>query len=407
MWRKLIQPHSIIVTILIFVFIWFVDSIRLNLHFLDPFNNGIRDYEITDIVYSQLRSQGGNFEDRIVLVNTGRPDRQTLLRMVDRVAAAGPRVIGLDIFLSDHSDSSDVDRQLRENLRRAGNIVLATRLEGYREDLGVFETETGCDTFFCDYTSTGFANFPANDTRTIRFFSPREKTEAGESISFAVEIARQYDIEALKKFFARNKPLERIHYTSDADDYVLFEPENLLDSTVDLRPTLEGRIVLLGYIGTYSWDEPLLDRYFTPLNPRYTGRTIPDMYGVVIHANIIRMILDGHYIREIPGWLSFLLAVFFCYANVLVIHRIYRRFNQAFHGMTRILQMLEFVVIFFLIAVLFHYFRIKFDFGLGILALLLAYDIIMIYESLIRNRLPILRRIPDKWPVREKRVTSD
>ena len=39
--RKLIRPHSIIVTILIFSFICILDYIRLNLHFLDSFNFGV------------------------------------------------------------------------------------------------------------------------------------------------------------------------------------------------------------------------------------------------------------------------------------------------------------------------------------------------------------------------------
>ena len=42
-------------TIVLFLFIGVLDLIRFNLHFLDPFNNGLKDYEVTDIVFSRLQ----------------------------------------------------------------------------------------------------------------------------------------------------------------------------------------------------------------------------------------------------------------------------------------------------------------------------------------------------------------
>jgi hypothetical protein len=41
MLNRIIQPHSIIITVLIFLFIWFLNLIRLNMHYIDPFNNGL------------------------------------------------------------------------------------------------------------------------------------------------------------------------------------------------------------------------------------------------------------------------------------------------------------------------------------------------------------------------------
>ena len=118
------------------------------------------------------------------------------------------------------------------------------------------------------------------------------------------------------------------------------------------------------------------------------------MYGAVIHANIVSMLLDGSYIFELPGWMEALLIALFTYANVYFIHRMYHALPDHFHGVTRILQLVELFTFFFLVAVLFYHFRLKIDFTVGFFALLLAYDIVMIYESLLRKRIPYLARLP-------------
>jgi hypothetical protein len=59
-------------------------------------------------------------------------------------------------------------------------------------------------------------------------------------------------------------------------------------------------------------------RYYTPLNERYAGRSLPDMFAVEIHANIIKMIRDRKYIWNsrtldiVFSLLILLLAVWSC-----------------------------------------------------------------------------------------------
>jgi riboflavin transporter FmnP len=105
------------------------------------------------------------------------------------------------------------------------------------------------------------------------------------------------------------------------------------------------------------------------------------------------MILDGRYIYELPTWIRTLLVVAFAYFNVQVIHRIYHWLPDTFHGITRIMQLIELLIFFFIVAFLFNEFRVKIDFSTGFLALILAYDVVMIYESLIRKRIPFLKNV--------------
>jgi len=395
MHKYLFRPHSIIITILILSFIGLLDFIRLNLHFLDPFNYGLKDYEVTDIVFSQLRDEAlapGEFEDRIILVDVGEPSRAELARVISRLSDAGARVIGVDIMLEGRKEPR-TDSLLQASIREADNVVLATSLWNYNEVENLFEEEIACDTFFSNYATMGYANFVSNESRTVRLFSPSERTRLGRADAFAVAIAEKMDPKAVRVLQQRDREVERINYIGGENYFAQYDMATVLDSTVDLSTGVKDKAVLLGFIGEHRINESLLDRFFTPLNPKYSGRSFPDMYGVFIHANILSMILDRDYIYEVPIWVSRLLAILFTYANVIVIHWVYRRFNEAFHGITRVLQLIEFVALFFLIALLFQFFRVKFDFAFGILALVLAYDFVMIYENLIRKKVPFIQRL--------------
>ncbi len=400
MLRRLIFPHSLIVTCLMFVLIWVLDIIRINFHFLNPFNEAIRDYEITDIVYSRLRSKKINFDERIVLVNTGRPDRDTLRMMVDRIVDAGAKVIAVDVKLTKRMNPQ-TDSLLRQSLMRMENVVLAIELEGYNMEKDELERKTGCDTFFCDYVYTGFINFVVADTSTVRYFSPRETTGNEEVLSFAAQIAQLYNPNAAERLFKRKKPLEEIYYTGDEDQFFQFEPYQILDTTLDLRKRLKDKIVIIGFLGSYAWDE---DRHYTPLNHHYTSHNSPDMYGMVIHANIIRMILDNTYVRELYFWVNLLLTFVFCYFNIHLFYKIFRRVSIPYQFITRFLQLGEIIILFFIVALLFHFYRVKMEVAYWITALLLTFDAVKFYDNGMRKRFVILSRIPYELPPVQKAV---
>jgi len=385
MWRKLIQPYAALITLIVFILIWLFSTVRPNLHFLNPFNYGLKDYEITDIVYSRMRDEQIKMEDRIVIVNTGRPDRTQIAQMLKRINAAQPKAIGIDVLFSGRKEPAG-DSLLLAGIIQSENLVLASELENYREDIGQFQAISGVDSFFNQHARTGYVNFPSTETRTIRYFSPTEETAEGQAFSFAAEIARLYDPAAFEKLLIRRKDLETIHYSSNASSYLHFEPETILDTTIDLTAQLSGKIVLMGYSSDEEGDCPLLDKFYTPLNPSYSGRSDPDMYGIIIHANIIQMVLDGRYVRHVPGWLSILLAVLCCYWNVLIVDKIEDKYPRIYHPITRVIQVIELVLLFFIISVLFYAFRLKLDFTYGLFALALYFDVLLSYEGFSKRR---------------------
>jgi CHASE2 domain-containing sensor protein len=395
--RKFIAPHALIITILTFLFIWLFQIFFFSRHFLDPFNNGLRDYEITDIVYSQFRnSQSVQPITEIVLVNCGLPDRGKLAQLLDRISRLEPAVVGLDIELAGLKNPQ-TDSLLKAAIDKNPRMVLACRLVSYDRQSDLFDPPINCDPYFSEGKKTAFTNFVSEDTSIIRLFSPGEMTIQGPVPAFAVEIARQFAPEKAEKLMKRRNPVERIWYSGNQEHFIKVEDSLLLnDATFQNflnNDVLKGRIVMIGYVGNHQPGEPEIDRFFTPLNPRYTGKSYPDMYGLEIHANIAAMILREQYIYQIPKWAEELLGWLFCYFNVLLFHWIYVHVRSTFHGITRLIQLLELAFMFFLIALFFYYFRIQFNLTHGILAMVLSYDFIMIYESLIKEKIKILQKI--------------
>lgn len=396
MLKRLLQPHSLLVSLAIILCIWLLNSIRLNLHYIDPFNNGIKEYEITDIVYSYLSQETVSPEDRLVIINSGRPDRTKIARLIKRLASADASVIGLDFYFESVSGLPE-DTLLQNALREHQNIVLACALKDENTEDDKIEGITAVDTFFSNHATLGYGNFPSNETKTIRVFSPQEKIGNSYVPAFTTAILGKYDPEIQASFLQRGKELEPVFFSGHKSDFISQNIDWVLDSLTDAeaRSIFKGRIALVGYAPDDKWANPLLDRHYSPINKSYDTKSIPDMFGIVIHANVLSMILNEKFIREVPGWLAMLLSVLLCYGNVVVIRWIYKYFHEAFHGITRALQLVEFILLFFLIATMFYFFRTKINLGVGILAVVLAYDFIMIYESLIRPRISFLRRLPE------------
>lgn len=394
-----VKPHSILVTIVLFLFIGVLDMIRFNLHFLDPFNNGLKDYEVTDIVFSRLEDHTQvTFCEEVVLVNIGQPDRERITQMLQKLHSYRPRSIGLDVLFEKDMDPT-IDSALEATMAEIPNLILATKLGAFLPGQDKFVYSDDQNAKFLDGNLSGYTNFLSADTFTVRMFSPFEPTVNGPADAFAVAVAREANPEAVRRLEDRRNEVERINYIGP-ESFTKVSGEVLLDPDYNGEELFRNKIVLMGYIGEDSWAESINDKLYTPLNPKYTGRALPDMYGVVIHANIIAMILSGNYIYDFPKWLVMLLEILFTYVNVVMIHWIYRRFHVAFHPITRTIQLLEFSILFFMTAYLFHYFQFRVDLGSGILGLALAYDFVMIYESLLRAPLTRLFarfkvRLPD------------
>ena len=150
--------------------------------------------------------------------------------------------------------------------------------------------------------------------------------------------------------------------------------EDRVDSSI-----LSGKIVLFGYISTNKDD--ISDKFFTPMNSRFYGKSVPDMNGIVVHANILSMILDDNYLKKLPSWANLLIAVLVCWLHMSFFVRYYLESHIWFHLVAKIAQVLSAIFFVWLGIYLFDKYRLKVDLKLSLLVIVLAVDVIYFYEA--------------------------
>ena len=147
----------------------------------------------------------------------------------------------------------------------------------------------------------------------------------------------------------------------------------------------KDKIVILGYMGSDLSDTSWDDKLYTPLNMEYAGRTNPDMYGVVVHANILSMILNGNFIDSMSERTGLLVGVLLCLLNVVCFSLIYKLLPRWYDGLTKSIQLIEALLLLLIVVLVFHFFSYKLNLTLGIIAVLFAGDSLEVYYGVLKN----------------------
>jgi CHASE2 domain-containing sensor protein len=148
---------------------------------------------------------------------------------------------------------------------------------------------------------------------------------------------------------------------------------------------IKDKIVIFGFLGEDFTDTSWDDQFFTPLNFKYAGKANPDMYGVVIHANVVSMILAEDYVDSLAGLRSIVLAVLVCFLNVIFFSWIYRRLPRWYDGLTKLIQVIELAVLFYFMIMVFHWFNLKVDLTITMASVALAGDSLEVYYGVMKN----------------------
>jgi len=161
--------------------------------------------------------------------------------------------------------------------------------------------------------------------------------------------------------------------------------------TENFDPSLfKDRIVIMGFLGDHFGDPAWEDKYFSPLNKSVAGRANPDMFGPVIHANSIIMILNEDYIDEMEDWQKYLIAVLLCIFTVALFILIDDKLPIWFDAMSVLIQIFQLILISILVVYFFAWFNFKLDLSLamGVSALIgPCYDIFKSVQNEILARL--------------------
>jgi len=394
--KKFFSATSFLATVVVLSFMWLLSNIGVQLDFLNVFEEVLENYNLTDIYYNKLRTnEEVPYEDRIVLVNIGGKEygRRDIAKQISILSSHNPKVIGMDVkFFGLKEDDPIGDFQLSQALADAGNVIIASEFAVNSDTATAWDTLLVPPPMFQEQAETAYVNVgnqEFSDFTTWRVIPVKEQTRKGQKEPcFAVKVAEAYDPEAAKAFQKRDNEIEHIYFKGNLDKFTKLDVEDVLQErfTPDL---IKDKIVIMGYMGNgytdYYFDE---DKFYTPLNEKMVGRGVPDMYGVVVHANIISMILDGQYINQMPEWLGMLIGLLLCYLNVCLFTYILGNPKLSpYYGLTKVIQLLEILVLVGISIYCFANFYYMVDFTLAVLAIILAGDLTEIFIDIIWNPL--------------------
>ncbi|MGE5353411.1 MAG: CHASE2 domain-containing protein, partial [Acidobacteriota bacterium] len=362
---------SIFVTVIVFAIIGIFSLIPLKTGILDPLAKAISDFDIYDLVFSRLRTEQLP-DTNIVIVNVGNLDREGIARQIDTLNKYHPKLIALDIFFWKEKDPRQ-DSVLSRAISNCSSIVMVSMLERFNEDKNIYDTLLTSLPRFSGKSVTGYANFPEDEKgsfRTIRRFQPFAFYKDNKEMAFPVRIVETIDKNKYENFLKRGNETEIINYRGNFNKFYFLDTYNLLEGNFN-RSIIKDKIVLMGYMGEDLNTKVLEDIFFTPLNESYAGRSFPDMYGVVINANIVSMLLDENFIDRMPYFLSLLIALTFCFLTTLGLYTIKSKYKDWFGAAFKWFILLVTILELDLGVNIFNYFNYKINLTLLLAAVVL------------------------------------
>lgn len=372
---------TVLSTIFIFIITGLLGLLVINIHVFDPFKRAFQDFEFTDIYYSKIQNENPEVDTSIVVINIGNLSRDSIAIMLNRVNAESPSVIGLDAFFTVRKNMV-ADSLLKSAFSATKNLVLAGI---HSSDEECRNSIVGTNAWFGNYAYT-YANLTGNEenTTTVREFRPF--IASGDSVwsSFAAEIVKKANLPAWERLKARDNEREIINYTGGPNSFLCIDYKDIFNSAKDLS-ILKNRIVLIGYLGrSFQTPQDMEDLHFTPMNPKVSGRAIPDMRGILIHANIISMVLHDNYILIVPSLVNWLIAFVICFMHLALFIFLYLHRHKWYHFAGKIIQFVTSILLIWLSFLIYEHFGIKFSVAPAVVVITLSMDLLYFYEGLVK-----------------------
>lgn len=321
-------------TIFSFIIAGILYLVVINVSILDPFNKAFTDFNFTDIYFSKFLNK--KVSNDVIIVNIKHDDRYQIALAIEKVAKQNPKSIGLDIIFKDLKNSY-IDSVLKNSFEKHHNLIFSF----YRNDSTLVKNHSYFNTH---YNDEGYINVNlGNQNATIRNF----KGATENSFSFATKIAIKSGYINNDEANAILKSEMPINYFGDMNSFLHFDIDEILSA--NSIPAMNNAIVLFGYLGTPTGNiYDIEDKHFTPLNSSIVGRSTPDMFGVIVQANIIKMLIQNNFITKIPRFFSFLIAFVLCFFFTLIGLRLLKK-NKLIYDLTiKILQLLISIILLYI-----------------------------------------------------------
>lgn len=323
-------------------------------------------------------------EERIVLVNVAAGGRREIAQQISKISEYNPRVIGVVIFFNCFDGKRDsincpqlLDRlgneMLQNAIRNSGKVVMVSKLlqkqqaaKNYNEE--IYDSMEHSDDIFIRNAHHGFgdiilhANFRESIDNGIaievREISPQMKVNGKRELSLAVQIAMLYDSVKTLRFLERNRDHEWINFRGNVTPYNYYLGSRTITKppyfrSVDIDSLANGllsenifkdKIVIVGYLGDYLNDPAYESRFYTPLNSTFAGRSMPDMLGLVVHANFVSMILNEDYIDELNQFFTWLMTLIIIVLNIIFFTSLHNRQSVWYDSLCFIVPVFQIVL---------------------------------------------------------------
>ncbi len=370
--KYLFKRDTILATLSVFLVMGILSLIPLNTHILDPLKMALTDISFNDLSFAAVKTNSVDPEDdKMLIVNIGDAGREDIAKLISKLATYDTKAIGLDVlFLSAKEPPSDA--ALASVIKNTPNIILSDKIDW--EDESVYQHN-----FFGQYAKhSGYVNFVGEDRGVIRYFSPHEKWKQNQYQSFAAAVAGVADEEKFSLLNKRDNELELINYKRGVDQFFVVNDSDIINNKVDAA-LFKNKVVIVGYVNKDPFN--IEDKHFTPLNEKFVGKSIPDMNGVIIQANIVSMILDKDYISKTPSWINWTIAFLLTWLFIAIVIRYYIERHIWFHLVAKSIQLLLTVLFIYIGIVCTKYFHVSINFTATLVAIILSVDVLYFFEG--------------------------
>lgn len=407
MFRSLLY-HGLIFSLLSVFILFILHHLPVNQLFIDPFSEAIKNHDVMDIAVSKFRNheRADLFDEKIFILNSEITDRNEVAEVIGFLERNEVKAIGLDLIF-DSLFRNEADSNLAKVLSNKNIVMGYTFNEDHDHNKSLKHKnntviDLKSDPLFTSKVHQGYVNLGSNDGFSVRAFEPFHMVEGKMVQSFAVKLASIAKPDVMATLEQRNNVVEWINFkriqpgtanrifpiNSKGVYHYAYSSigQFLTDTAAYAKNYFKDKIVLIGFNGENDKALSMKDRYFTPLNEVYHGRSLPDMHGVVIHANIISMLMNHDYINEISENLLYLFSFLIFLLNYYLFEKISTKKYFLMIAIVRSIQVVQFILLFTSCIILMAYFNIKVGFILMITAVILSYELYEFYEHKLKER---------------------
>lgn len=304
---KLLIKDALLCTLFSWAIMGVLALVFFNLSVFNPIRLIAKDFNLLDVYQAHLHKPNQNINTDIVVINIEKANRYEIAILLDSLQKYQPKVIGVDAIFKavkhPHADS------LLANQINKPNIINAYYInEDYSYDVN---SMVGFN-----IKNAGYTNFNFTDNRIIRNLIPTVDINEDTHSAFAIQVAKSYLGSSWSNNYkkkAANNVL--IDYKGNHNSFITLGHKAFLDGTKDI---VKNKIVLLGYVGTPTGNpNDIEDKHFTPINKIVSSKSTPDMFGVIIHANIIAMFIEDRFVYQLPTFWIVVISFVFSFIALL------------------------------------------------------------------------------------------